>query len=192
MSEITATTKSDSGSAPPAPMNFKVAHSVDNFNIPLQDLMESHEHVTDIAVGACVFDSDGRVLLVQRAAKDSLPFLWEVPGGGCEFEDETVLHSVARELGEESGLCAQRIGDELGVLDLFTTRTPGRLVRKYTFIVEVEGYDVRLNPAEHKAYLWVSEDEARAKRCGNVEIVYTSKGQEEVILKAFEKRKAQA
>ncbi|KAI1486874.1 NUDIX hydrolase domain-like protein [Biscogniauxia mediterranea] len=185
----TTTIKSDSGSAPPVPTAFTVAPSAHNFNVPLQDFTESCEGVSGIAVGACVFNPDGKVLLVQRAPTDSLPLLWEVPGGGCDFEDETVLHSVARELWEESGLRAQRIGDELGVLDLFRTRR-GLRVRKFTFLVEVDGYDVRLDPSEHQAFLWASEEDVRAKRCGNVEIVYTNEAQEEVIRKAFERRKA--
>ena len=38
-----------------------------------------------------------------------MPLLWEVPGGACDFEDESLLHAVARELCEESGLRARRV-----------------------------------------------------------------------------------
>ncbi|KAK4250551.1 hypothetical protein C7999DRAFT_28888 [Corynascus novoguineensis] len=56
-----------------------------------------------------------RVLLLQRASTDSAPLAWELPGGGCGFdedddsENETVLSAVARELWEETGLAARSI-----------------------------------------------------------------------------------
>lgn len=51
-----------------------------------------------------------RVLLVQRAAHDSMPLRWETPGGGCDDDDTSILHSCARELFEESGLRATTVG----------------------------------------------------------------------------------
>ncbi|KXJ87938.1 hypothetical protein Micbo1qcDRAFT_215248 [Microdochium bolleyi] len=51
-----------------------------------------------------------RVLLVQRAPHDSMPLKWEVPGGGCDEDDPSILHSCARELLEEAGLRATAVG----------------------------------------------------------------------------------
>ncbi|KAK5093619.1 hypothetical protein LTR70_004570 [Exophiala xenobiotica] len=62
-----------------------------------------------IAVGALTFDSHSRILLIQRASTDSMPHLWEIPGGGCDEDDPTILHSVARELEEEAGLRARHV-----------------------------------------------------------------------------------
>ncbi|KAI1496229.1 NUDIX hydrolase domain-like protein [Biscogniauxia marginata] len=175
-------------SAPPAPTAFAVVPRVASFNYPLQEFLNTYNDLDGIAVGACVFNPDGKLLLVQRAAHDSMPLRWEVPGGGCTFEDETILHGLARELWEESGLRAKIIGNELGVNDIFCTRR-GRRLRKFTFIVEVEGYDVLIDSNEHQAFVWASEEEARAKRCGNVDLVYTDKAQEDAIYKAFEEKK---
>jgi ADP-ribose pyrophosphatase YjhB (NUDIX family) len=58
-----------------------------------------------VAVGAFVFDAEGRVLLVERA-KDPGKGLWTVPGGRLEPR-ETLAQAVAREVREETGLVAE-------------------------------------------------------------------------------------
>ena len=58
-----------------------------------------------VAVGAFVFDPEGRVLLVERA-KDPGKGLWTVPGGRLEPR-ETLAQAVAREVREETGLIAE-------------------------------------------------------------------------------------
>ena len=72
-----------------------------------------------VAVGAIVFDHDGRVLLVERGAPPGVG-LWSVPGGKLEGA-ETLAQAVAREVREETGLVVEvgplacvveRIGDD--------------------------------------------------------------------------------
>jgi len=58
-----------------------------------------------VAVGAFVFDAQGRVLLIERA-KDPGKGLWTVPGGRLEPR-ETLAQAVAREVREETGLIAE-------------------------------------------------------------------------------------
>jgi len=55
-----------------------------------------------VAVGAIVFDEQGRVLLVERARPPGVG-LWTVPGGRLEGA-ETLAQAVAREVREETGL----------------------------------------------------------------------------------------
>jgi ADP-ribose pyrophosphatase YjhB (NUDIX family) len=71
-----------------------------------------------VAVGAFVFDPEGRVLLVERGSPPG-EGLWSVPGGKLE-EGETLAQAVAREVREETGLVVEvgtlacvveRIGD---------------------------------------------------------------------------------
>lgn len=63
-------------------------------------------------------------------------------------------------------------------------------VTKFSFLVEVESSDdVNLDPVEHVAFMWVTEDEARNKKCGDVEFKYTMPRQMQVVLKAFEMKK---
>jgi len=58
-----------------------------------------------VAVGAFVFDREGRVLLVERA-KEPGKGLWTVPGGRLE-RNETLAQAVAREVREETGLIVE-------------------------------------------------------------------------------------
>ena len=108
-----------------------------------------------------------RVLLIRRAAHDSMPNRWETPGGAVDDDDPTILHGVARELFEEAGLRAVGIegfvGEDEGGFVFMTSR--GRLVSKMSFLVTVdvdEGTDgVKLDANEHSDYCWATEEECR-------------------------------
>ena len=105
-----------------------------------------------VAVGAFVFDRDGRVLLVQRA-KDPGKGLWTVPGGRLE-RNETLAQAVAREVREETGLIVEvgalacvveRMGDDFHfvILDYLARSIGGTLkaasdVRDARFMTEAE------------------------------------------------------
>ena len=121
-----------------------------------------------VAVGGVVmatFESQAHVLLVQRAANDGrMAGLWEVPGGGCEDTDPTLLHSTAREVFEESSLHLTGVTDMLGEYR-FKTRS-GRRCLKLNFLIQVQelrvpvavdGIPVEVDPAEHQAFAWVPE-----------------------------------
>jgi ADP-ribose pyrophosphatase YjhB (NUDIX family) len=58
-----------------------------------------------VAVGAIVFDAEGRVLLVERGKPPGVG-LWTVPGGRLEGQ-ETLAQGVAREVREETGLLVE-------------------------------------------------------------------------------------
>ena len=58
-----------------------------------------------VAVGAFVFDDDGRVLLIQRGREPGKG-LWTVPGGRVE-PGERLADAVRRELREETGLAVE-------------------------------------------------------------------------------------
>ncbi|GAW22778.1 hypothetical protein ANO14919_123210 [Xylariales sp. No.14919] len=170
-------------SVPPVPL-FTLDTSVANFEVPLHAYLETSPKLDGICVGAFVFDNASRLLLVQRAPHDSYPLRWEVPGGTIDAEDETLLHGVVRELREETGLHARHVTGLVGKGYTFLTRKP-LCVCKYSFIVDVDAYDVRLDPNEHAAFLWVTEDEAKEGKCGDLQLVYTTKSQEDAILEAF-------
>lgn len=92
-----------------------------------------------VAVGAIVFDSEGRVLLVERGKPPGVG-LWSVPGGKLEGT-ETLAQGVAREVREETGLVievgplacvVERIGDDhhFVILDYLARAIGGTLAAK--------------------------------------------------------------
>ncbi|KAK4167706.1 NUDIX hydrolase domain-like protein [Cladorrhinum sp. PSN259] len=213
---------------PPTPFSFTFSPSLSPFNIPLAQYLPTRlKNLAALkygATGALVFsrhpstpDTD-RILLLQRAPNDSMPLRWEIPGGACDDEDETVLHGLARELWEESGLVLTNVVRVVGE-DVFFTRS-GRLVEKVSFEVEVEGGggggkdgggppEVKLDPVEHVKFLWADEGECRdgkvKVKVGNgvekgkgggeegeekvMEIEFTTKEQRDVILRGFKLRR---
>jgi len=149
-----------------------------------------------VAPGAMVFDrsTPSRILLVQRASTDSMPNLWEVPGGAVDPEDPSILHAVVRELWEEAGLTAANIGPQVGEVQIFTTRR-GLTVCKFHFLADAETspdgtLDVKLDPREHQNYVWATEEQVIAGRVDDVQLKWTSSEQEGAVLEAFQARKA--
>ncbi|KAK5655950.1 hypothetical protein OQA88_5085 [Cercophora sp. LCS_1] len=154
-----------------------------------------------------------RVLLIRRAAHDSMPLRWETPGGGCDDDDTSILHSCARELFEEAGLRATTLGpvvradsvsdSESGFRSgehewgetmggqFFRTRR-GNLVCKFYFVAGVpqeQTAEVVVDPKEHAGHVWVTEEEIRQKRVqgkgDGLDLEFTTEAQWEVILTAF-------
>src|SRR6266542_3792289 len=145
-----------------------------------------------LATGALVFDdsnsSPPRILLIQRCASDSMPGRWEIPGGGVDDDDKSILHAVARELWEEAALTAINIGPLVGSPHFFESRS-GKQVCKFNFLVETKSeegtMDVKLNPEEHQRFVWASEEEARSRKVGDLEIEFTTTDLEATVLEAF-------
>ncbi|KAI0399890.1 NUDIX hydrolase domain-like protein [Xylaria palmicola] len=170
---------------------FTTDPSLAKFQVSPVAFIKTSPPLQGICVGAFVFDDAGRLLIVQRAPHDSFPLRWEVPGGAVDDEDESVLHGLARELGEETGLQASHVRSLVGKGHVFLTRRP-LCVCKYSFVVDVVAHDVRIDPEEHVAFLWVSEDEARARKVGDLDLVYTHKDQEQAILESFDTQRGEA
>ncbi|UNI16400.1 hypothetical protein JDV02_002835 [Purpureocillium takamizusanense] len=58
-----------------------------------------------------------QTLLIRRAASDSYPLKWEIPGGSVSASrDASVLHAAARELREETGLRVAHVHCPLGMV----------------------------------------------------------------------------
>lgn len=161
----------------------------------LSSLPESPSQPQAIAAGALIFSPANKILLVQRAASDSRPHLWEVPGGGVDASDATILHGVAREVFEETGLAVIRvkrlIPAEGGHGRTFVTSRGLRIV-KLEFEVMVREGDVKLDEKEHQAFAWVGEEECRAGRTTEGLVFrFTARGQEESILEGFRLRRGE-
>lgn len=179
------------------PFEFTIHPSISSFAVQCDKFLVAsckelpYKH---IATGALVFDSskDTRLLLIQRAAHDSMGSLWEIPGGGCDAEDVDILYGVARELWEETGLVAVSIGPRVGQDHIFSTRS-GKMVCKFNFLVDAAKNDdgsfrIKLDPNEHQNFVWAGEEEVRAHKVGDIELKFTTSEQEAVILEAFKAR----
>lgn len=222
------------------PIQIHIPPSLRHLTVPLSTFLAQNRQYTNLAVGAFIFVSSNsttpalRLLIVQRAASErGFPNLWEVPGGSCEASDPTVLHSLARETFEETGLRLMRFNRQIGSGVDFVTGYGARerRWRKLSFEIEVaeiqggdmgcgkleehdkvwvngdkgEGEDgvdgphgvdgaekdgavhessVTLNPEEHQAYAWVTENEIEQGIYSFVTIE-----QKDVMLEAFRLRK---
>ena len=182
----------------PPEYKFTYHKSLEPFNKTMRQwLVDNNKHWDGLATGALVFNPQNKILLVQRAATDSMPNKWEIPGGAADEEDPSLLHACARELWEEAGLVATRFkhtvkenpsgGDTQGV---FTNRTGTRFFCRFSFEVEVEDWNcVKLDPEEHQDFLWVTEAEAMAGRVGHKDIVITFRQMRDLILEGFRLRR---
>ncbi|QDS68083.1 hypothetical protein FKW77_009996 [Venturia effusa] len=177
-------------------LDFTNHPSVSAFAIPCEAYIANRKSEGNceygyIATGALLYDSatPPRILLIQRASHDSMPDRWEVPGGGCDAEDRSILYSAAREVWEETGLVISHIGPKTAGEQLFTTRG-GKVVCKFHFLVEVERtetgeLDVRIDPDEHQAFVWATEAEVRAEKVGDLILNFTTADQLSAVLEGF-------
>lgn len=181
----------------PPLFNFEFDSSLSAWNVPLQQWLKDHESKLDgICVGIVVFNDKGRVLLIQRASHDSLPNKWEIPGGAVDDEDPSLLYGAARELWEETGFIVKRfnhfVPESGGVVmgQVFTNRHGTRSFCRLSFEVNIDEScgDVTLDPEEHQAFVWASNEEVRQQRIGDRYIPLISPQMQSVVLEAFRLR----
>lgn len=185
----------DATKFPYSPPAFDSGASLALYNVPLAAYLSSNPSPSGapyhgIATGSLVIDTNtSKILLVQRAPHDSMPLRWETPGGAVDMEDESILHGAARELYEETGLVAKSIGKSVGGMQEFCTRRGLRMSR-VSFLVDVQvqngPIEVTLDPNEHVQYVWATEEQAKAKKVGDIALEYTTEAQEQTVYQAFE------
>ncbi|KAH7176246.1 hypothetical protein EDB81DRAFT_850199 [Dactylonectria macrodidyma] len=191
---------------PPPPPNSPLSYTahpslLPHYNIPVSIWIVRED--SRLCVGIAVLHHQGlpppRVLLLQRSPSESFSHRWELPGGGAESHEPNLLAAAARELYEEPA-CAQAPSPPTWgpTRGLTPTRTRGKW-RKVSFIVEVEGGggeeklpEVVLDPEEHQAFVWATEDEVRVGRAGGVEFRWISEEQRADVLRAFELAKTKS
>jgi len=168
------------------PITIHIPPQLRDNAIPLSKWLDQHPDYSGLATGAFIFapahlssPPAPKLLLVQRAAAErSFANLFEIPGGAADLTDPTILHSVAREVFEETGLHLTRLTRQVGD-GLSLTFKSGKPWMKLSFEIEVQeigGGDgsqlrtlsdiqVTLDPREHQAFRWVTEDEAKDAVC---------------------------
>ncbi|KAK6207729.1 NUDIX domain-containing protein [Colletotrichum tabaci] len=198
----TTTTQQPAPKMPPPAFDLTYPPSLEPYNTPARAWLAANGKSWDgLATGALVFDRRGRVLLVQRAAHDSMPLRWETPGGGADDDDASLLAACARELWEEAGLEAVEVvrvvseGAAREPGSVFTNRTGTAVYCRFAFEVRVretgdgDEMEVRIDPDEHADYVWASEEEVRRERVGDKEIPITNGQMARLILDGFRRRR---
>jgi 8-oxo-dGTP pyrophosphatase MutT (NUDIX family) len=162
----------------------------------MKSWLEKHPKFDGLAVGGFIFrlspsstsstpEGTPQILMLRRAMTDSFPGIWEAPGGGVDFEDETILHGLVREVWEETGLRVKNVrcqifdkdGSGKGGEVEFQGRR-GNWWTKFCFLVDVmsekelgrtakEGevqvdYGVAIDDEEHSEWAWFTREEMDA------------------------------
>ncbi|KAF7451209.1 hypothetical protein A1F99_029860 [Pyrenophora tritici-repentis] len=172
-------------------LSFDYQSSLEEYAIPAKEFLRQHPEYHVLATGAIVFNQQGKLLLVQRAADErAFPNYWEIPGGKVDDTDETILHAAVRELKEEAGLEATRVVRKVTQFT-FSDQVPGRPTTtwlKLVFEMEVKQADVVLDPIEHQKFLFATEGEIANDKVGDVKLAYISPENKVVKLEAFKMR----
>ena len=120
------------------------------FKVPLNERVVTHPPI-DVVAGVIRRD-DGRLLITQRLADDTLGGYWEFPGGKVDPGEELGA-ALYRELREEVGLVTE-IGP---VIHHIVHPYPDRDVRLHFFSVRIlSGEPQKLEVADFR---WVAPDE---------------------------------
>ncbi|EOA84028.1 uncharacterized protein SETTUDRAFT_164342 [Exserohilum turcica Et28A] len=172
------------------------AADLQEFAVSEAEYLGQHAEYHVLVTGAAVFNKEGKLLLVQRAADETaFPNYWEIPGGKVDDTDESILHAAARELKEETGLEARRVVRKVDSFTFVVERAgrPATKFLKMIFEIEVdraEGSAVVLDAIEHQQFVFASEDEVAGERVGDVQLEYISARNKAVKLEAFRLRGA--
>ncbi|SZF00328.1 unnamed protein product [Blumeria hordei] len=174
---------------------YKTSPAIGKFKRSMCDYLgDLNDEFDVICTGAFIFDHQDRILLIQRAASDTWPNFWEVPGGACEVSDSTILDSLVREVWEETRLIVTRIFSAINDGGKMLSSRKKLRILKYEFEVEVERTDViRLNPAEHQTFKWMTAEECQLAYDGggncSSKVQFTSEYQASTVLESFRQRK---
>lgn len=104
-----------------------------------------------------VIKKDDKVLMLKRANTESMPNLYELPGGGID-KDEDIFSAGRRELYEETGLSVQDFLSEPESIDVVTVSS-NQKCRVYILNILPKEGEIILAPKEHSEYKWVSANE---------------------------------
>ncbi|KAF2684532.1 hypothetical protein K458DRAFT_418096 [Lentithecium fluviatile CBS 122367] len=175
------------------PPPFEYPASLQEYMIPEKEYFKQHPEYQALCTGIVVFDKQGKLLLVQRASTEkAFPDFWEIPGGKVDDTDETLLHGAVRELKEETGLEATRIVRKVSEFWFDDRKVDGRVPRWVKHIFEMEVKDlgsIKVDPVEHQAYLFASEEDVIKEKAGDVELKYITPDNKVIKLEAFRHRR---
>ncbi len=100
----------------------------------------------------CIFEKDGKFLLVQQARPESVRGKWTLPGGKVD-QGESFEEAVSREVMEETGLEVVSM-HKTGIIHDHPQETV-----KHIYNIECEISDFKFNKEEILDVRWFSLDE---------------------------------
>jgi 8-oxo-dGTP diphosphatase len=107
-----------------------------------------------------IFNKEQKVLIVKRSLTDSMPGLWEFPGGGLEVGEDPKI-AVGREVKEEAGLDVDVI-KPVTVISHFQYRKSNKHTIRIVYLCRMldEQQEVTLSE-EHSEYQWVNPEDTQ-------------------------------
>ncbi len=111
-----------------------------------------------LVVFACLFSSDGKLLIQQRSPEKSLGGCWDVSAGGAVQALESSLDAVARETAEELGITLPKEA----FVKLLSLYYEGHIHDIYAARWDGDAARLRLQEGEVSAAKWVTEEEIYA------------------------------
>ncbi|EWG49655.1 hypothetical protein FVEG_09126 [Fusarium verticillioides 7600] len=192
--------------SPSPPLSYTQPASLEAFASTPDVFRAAHPPIEHLIAGALVTNPRGQVLLLRRAAHDSWPLLWEVPGGCVDDSDHGLVAAAVRELWEEAGLRAKAVKAVVGIApitepmpddplekdlevlyDMLVFRAHDGVWGKLTVWVEVESCDeVKIDENEHVEFAWVTEEEALQNRFKDgKKLEFVSEGVKRNVLEGF-------
>jgi 8-oxo-dGTP diphosphatase len=95
------------------------------------------------------------ILLLKRSLTDSMPGIYEFPGGVMD-SGENLERALIREIQEETGLIINNISNYLGHFD-YKSKKRNIIMRQFTFLIESNENKVVIS-SEHDDFQWISLD----------------------------------
>lgn len=106
-----------------------------------------------VAVYGLIRNAKGNYLILKRAPHDTLPGVWEMPGGNLEYREDLVS-GVIREVLEETGLHVH-VGSLISACAYMSGKDNAKHVVRIAFLCRLTSdiQEVTLS-ADHTEYLW--------------------------------------
>jgi 8-oxo-dGTP diphosphatase len=109
-------------------------------------------------VVSCLFEYDGKILLLHRQDHKPQGNTWGVPAGKVE-NNENILDAMVREIEEETTF--KILKNNLDFIKTVFVEYPeyGFVFHMYKFKLK-DYFEVKINEKDHKSFKWVSPKEA--------------------------------
>lgn len=130
----------------------------ENFNLIEGVTLTRGEKINDdvfhLVCDIIVRHADGDYLIMQRDARKHYGGMWEATAGGSALVGESPLQCAARELFEETGICAETLTEVGRVID---TECHSAYV-EYLCITDCDKNSVKLQEGETSDFRWVNRE----------------------------------